>query len=93
MSIGFEKFYKFFALFFDNVCDYVVFDFLGSLVGYGDEDGRAAGDRPVVEAPHVTVSCDDVAAAAVDGGICAVLVTLLLDGGAGDYAQHDDEGE
>ena len=81
------------SLFFDNVCDYVVFDFLRSLVGYGDEDGRAGRDRPVVEAPYVAVGGDDVATAAVDGGICAALVTLLLDGGAGDYTEQDDEGE
>lgn len=83
---------KFFDLFFDNVCDYVVFDFLRPLVGYGDEDGRAGCDRPVEVAPYDTVGGDDVATAAVDGGICAVLVTLLLDGRAGDYTQQDDEG-
>ena len=49
-------------------------------------DGRTVGNCPVEILPHVTVSCDDVAASAVDGGICTVLVTILLDGGAGDYA-------
>ena len=83
----------FFDLFCDDVCDYVVFDFFCSLVGYGDEDGRAGQNRPVKVAPYIAVVGDDVAAAAVDGGICSVLATLLLDGGAGDYAQHDDEGE
>ena len=72
----------FFALFFDDVCDYVVFDFLRSLVGNGDEDGRTGRDCPVEIAPHVAVGSDDVAAAAVYGGINATLVTLLLDGGA-----------
>lgn len=91
MSIGFEKFFRFFALFFDNVSDYVVFDFLRSLVGYGDEDGRAAGDCAVEITPHVAVVGDDVAAAAIDGGISSALVTLLLDGRAGDYSQQDDE--
>lgn len=80
-------------LIFDNVFDYVVFDFLRSLVGHGDEDGRAGRDRPVEVSPYVTVVGDDVAAAAVDGNVCATLVTLLLDGGAGDYAQHNDKGE
>lgn len=81
------------SLFCDNVCDYVVFDFLRSLVGYGDEDGRTGRDRPVEVDPYVAVGGDDVATAAVDGGICAALVTLLLDGGAGDYSQQDDDGE
>lgn len=51
------------------------------------------GNRPVKVAPHVTIGGDDVATAAIDGGICAALVTLLLDGGAGDYSQQDDEDE
>lgn len=79
------------SLFFDDVCDYVVFQFLRSLIGYGDEDGRTGWDRPVKVAPYVAVGGDDVAAAAVDGGICAAQVTLLLDGGAGYNAQQDDE--
>lgn len=86
-----EKFFDFFALFFDNVCDNVVFDFLCSLVGDGDEDGRAGWDRPIEIAPHVAVVGNDVAAAAVDGGVCAALVPLLLDGGTGDYSQQDDK--
>ena len=81
----------FFALFFNDVCNYVVFDFLRSLVGKGDEDGSTAGDCPVEIAPHVAVGGDDVAAAAVYGGVCAVLLTLLLAGGAGNYSQQDDE--
>ena len=83
----------FFDLFFDDVCDYVVHYFLRSLVGYGYEDGRTGWDRPVEIAPHVAVVSDDVAAAAVYCGICSVLVTILLDGGAGYNAQQDDEGE
>ena len=86
-----RNFFIFFDLFFDDVCDYVVFDFLRSLVGYGDEDGRAGRDCAVEITPHVAVVGDDVAAAAVDGNVCAALVTLLLDGGAGDYSQQDDE--
>ena len=42
--MGFAKFFFFLSLIFDDVCDYVVFDFLRSLVGKGDENGRAAGD-------------------------------------------------
>ena len=42
LSIGFAKvFLIFFDLFFDDVCDYVVFELFRPLVGYGDEDGRA----------------------------------------------------
>lgn len=77
------------SLFFDDVCDYVVFNFLRSLVGYGDEDGRTGRDCPVKVALYVAVGGDDVAAAAIDGSICAALATLLLDGGAGDYTEHD----
>lgn len=91
MSIGFAKvFLIFFDLFFDDVCDYVVSDFLRSLVGDGDEDGRTGQNRPVKVAPYIAVVGDDVAAAAVDGGICAALVALLLDGGAGNHSQQDD---
>ena len=81
----------FFDLFFDDVCDYVVLDFLRSLVGNCNEDGRAGWDRPVEIAPYVAVVGDDVAAAAVDGGVCAALVPILLDGGAGNYSQQDDK--
>ena len=80
------------SLFFDDVCDYVVFDFLRPLIGKGDEDGKAGRNCPVEITPHVAVLGDDVAAAAVDGGICAALVTLLLDGGAGNNAQQDSGG-
>lgn len=76
----------FYDLFRNDACNYVVFDLFRPLIGYGDEDGRTGRDRPVEVTPHVTVSCDDVAAAAVDGNVCAALVTLLLDGGAGDYS-------
>ena len=85
-------FLDFFDLSFDDVCNYVVFDFLCSLVGKGDGHGRTGGNGAVKVAPYVAVVRDDVAAAAVDGGINAALVTLLLDGGAGDYAQQDDKG-
>lgn len=88
-----EIFLLFSDLFCNGACNYVVLDFFGSLVGNGDEDGRAGRDCPVEITPHVAVGGDDVAAATVDGCVCAALVTLLLDGGAGDYAQQDDEGE
>ena len=88
-----EIFLFFYDLSFDDVCNYVVFDFFRPLVGKGDGHGRTVGNCPVEILPYVSVSCDDVAASAVDGGICTVLVTILLDGGAGDYAQQDDEGE
>lgn len=79
-------------LFRNDACNYVVFDLFRPLIGKGDEDGRTGRDCPVEVAPYVAVVGDDVAAATVDGNICAALVTLLLDGGAGDYAQHNDKG-
>lgn len=79
----------FYDLFRNDACNYVVFDFFRALVGKCDGHGRAVGDCAVKVAPHVAVVGDDVAAAAVDGNVCAALVTLLLDGGAGDYAQQD----
>ena len=87
-----KSFFRFFCvLFCDNVCDYVVLDLFRTLIRKGDGHGRAGWDCVVKVAPYIAVGGDDVAAAAVDGGICAVLVTLLLDGGAGDHSQQDDE--